>query len=212
MAQEKKKMPRMTSPKGIAKFPALSVPDTKFKKDGEFHVELLLDENDQANIKFVEGLRKLAEEAFQGFKAGLKKTAADKVRLHLPFKQDLNKEDEPTGYVAIPFKTAAQYIDKKTQETIQKSVPLFDAKGKAITSKPNVGGGSVIKVSFVPFEFYNASADKAGVSLRLQAVQILELKSYGSTAADHGFGQEEGGYDSSESEGGTDAGEGEGDF
>ena len=68
-----------------------------------------------------------------------------------------------------------------------------DAKGKPLTGETKVGGGSVIKVSYEVVPYYTAIAG-AGVSLRLKAVQIIELKAYsgGGNAESYGFGEEEG--------------------
>jgi hypothetical protein len=195
MAEKKEAPKKIVSPKGVAKFPALSAADMKFAKNGigTFHVELLLPADDAATTEFCNTLQKLAEEAYEEHKAALKGPKAKTVMLHVPFKDDYDKEGEPTGNIAVSFKSSSHYADKKTGELIEKKLPLFDSKGTLIETKVNVGGGSVIKVSFTPFGFYNATGQgMAGISLRMNAVQVIKLKTWGgASAADHGFGAEE---------------------
>ncbi|NBK25832.1 MAG: hypothetical protein EOM68_27940 [Spirochaetia bacterium] len=44
MSEKKEKPFRGTTPKGTFKWPHLIVPDTKYKPEGEYHVQLVLDE------------------------------------------------------------------------------------------------------------------------------------------------------------------------
>lgn len=200
MADEKKKADRYTSPKGIAKFPRLSEPDTKFRADGEYSVKLILAADDAACTDFCKLLKELSEAAFAEQKATLKPAKAKTLQLYLPFKDEEHHETgEPTGNVEFNFKTGAKFKDKKTDTMKDKKLNLFDGRGKLIETQVNVGGGSVIKVNFSPFSFYAANGNSAGVSLRMNAVQILELKTWGgASAAEYGFGAEEGAYEAEE--------------
>ena len=94
--------------------------------------------------------------------------------------------DDETGQICVKFNMKA-LIRKKNGEEFEQKPGIVDAKKKPI--KANVGGGSVIKVAFEPVPYYNAAAG-SGVSLRLKAVQVLDLVEYG--GGDYGFDEEEG--------------------
>jgi hypothetical protein len=173
---EKKERIRMTSPKGVAKYPHLSEPDTRFKKDGEHSVKLLLDADDATTHKFIAELDQHVQAAVAEQSKDLKPAKAKTLETYYPYKDELDKDTgDPTGNVEIVFKSTASY-KAKDGSIVNKSVALFDSKGQPIQRKVNVGGGSIIKVAFEPFGFYAASGNQAGISLRMEAVQIIELK------------------------------------
>jgi len=65
---------------------------------------------------------------------------------------------------------------------------VVDSQGRAVSTELNVGGGSIIKVGtgINPWSI----AGKMGVTLYLNAVQIIELVEFNSSP----FGKEEGGF------------------
>lgn len=179
---EKKKVERFVSPKGIASYPHLTKPDTKFNTEGEYKVSLIVSGGDASKaIDF------LTEQHTAAVSKAKKENAGKRVKESgLPF---IENDD---GTVTFKFKLKAKVTPKKGDPFEQKPA-LFDAKGKPLTGEPKVGGGSVIKVSYEVVPYYTAIAG-AGVSLRLRAVQIIELKEYsgGGNAESYGFGEEEG--------------------
>ena len=179
---EKKKAERFVSPKGIASYPYLTNPDTKFNPDGEYKVSLIVAGDDASKaIAF------LTEQHKEAVSKAKKENAGKRVKEgELPF---IENDD---GTVTFKFKLKAKVTPKKGDPFEQKPA-LFDAKGKPLTGEPKIGGGSVIKVSYEVVPYYTAIAG-AGVSLRLKAVQIIELKAYsgGGNAESYGFGEEEG--------------------
>ena len=179
---EKKKAERFVSPKGIASYPYLTKPDTKFNPDGEYKVSLIVAGDDASKaIDF------LTEKHNASVAQAKKENAGKRVKEgELPF---IENDD---GTVTFKFKMKAKVTPKKGDPFEQKPA-LFDAKGKPLTGEPKIGGGSVIKVSYEVVPYYTAIAG-AGVSLRLKAVQIIELKEYsgGGNAESYGFGEEEG--------------------
>jgi hypothetical protein len=84
------------------------------------------------------------------------------------------KEDED-GNVVFSFKSKRKPM-------------VVDSTGKAINEELPVGGGSTIKVA-AGLNAYNAGG-RIGVSMYLNAVQIVELVEYSSSP----FGKEEGGF------------------
>ena len=62
----------------------------------------------------------------------------------------------------------------------------------------------MLKVAFDPIPYYMASTNKAGVSLRLKAVQVIDLVTGGEKTADaFGFSEEDGTANTVPSEGNT---------
>jgi hypothetical protein len=200
------KSERFTSPAGIAKFPRLNEPDTKFKAEGEYKVTLVLTEEEANSI-----LEK-AKAPFEAFKAEEAKKLKKGQKLKeadLPVKDHYEGEELVEGMKEVTFKTKASGVSKKTGKAWEMKPALFDAKGKPLVPRPNVGGGSKLKVSY-SIGCYNTPAAGCGVSLRLEAVQVLDLKEFGGgDAKSYGFGEEEGyeGSAPSENEGFNDAGE-----
>lgn len=216
----------LTSPAGRALYPKLTEPDTKFKPEGEYSVKLLLTEAEAAPIlKLCEDMQEQA--ALDEVKAQAekgKKIKAEKIkRADLPVKPYEDPESgEETGEYVVTFKKKASGVSRKTGKSWSGKVALFDAKAKPIKGDNlQIWSGSVLKVSYSPEPFCTAIG--AGVTLRLEAVQILELVSGGQRdASGYGFGAEENGYsheaaddeaaDSGDDDGGDAADTGESDF
>ena len=59
-------------------------------------------------------------------------------------------------------------------------IALFDANVKPITNEPKIGSGTKLKMSVTPYTWFVPSQG-FGYTLRLKAVQILELKEYETT-------------------------------
>ena len=199
MANPKKET--FTSPAGKALYPKLQEADTKFKKEGEFSVKLLLSEADAAFIRSQceEAQEAAFQEEFEKQCAAKPKMKPEKIaegikRADLPVKpyEDPETGDE-TGEWQVTFKTKASGTNKKG-EPWERKVPLFDAKAQAITGKlPQIWSGSIMKVSYSVDPFCTAIG--AGCTLRILAVQILQLKTGGARdAGEYGFGAEDDGY------------------
>jgi len=78
-------------------------------------------------------------------------------------------------------------IKTSSGETAQRLF-VFDANGRAMKNFPAVYGGSKLKINFTPIQYYSPSMKQAGVLLRMNAVQILELATLTSfNAAEFGF-------------------------
>jgi hypothetical protein len=167
MSAPRKKFVRITSPLGTAIYPRLTTPDTKFDKDGVYSVELELDPKDKVAKEFVASLNKAADDAYA---AECESRGGKKLkRSAMPIKET----DE--GMIRIKFKLKAKAgNEEKSWE--QKPV-IFDSAGTAMQTPPNVGSGSKVKVAFEVVPFFTAMVG-AGISLRMKAVQIVELREY----------------------------------
>lgn len=176
------KQPRYTTPKGTAKYPWLSVPDTKFNSDGDYKVTLVLPVQEADTImQFLDEQLAASEALAKKNNPGKKVKVAD-----APY-----KVDEENGNVEINFKMKAK-VTMQSGESFDQKPALFDAKGKPLTDV-NVGGGSKIKVSYECVPFYTALIG-AGISLRLRAVQVIDLVEFsgGAAAGAYGFEEEDG--------------------
>ena len=103
-----------------------------------------------------------------------------------PYKKDEDSED-----FIFNFKLKASGVRPNGEKWKQKPV-LYDAKGNLLNSDVHVWGGTTGKVAFQPIRFHTMIG--ASVSLRLKAVQIINLVegSNQTSASSYGFGEEEG--------------------
>jgi len=212
MAEKKAANKTYTTPKGIAVFPWVNKPDTKFNPEGTYSIKLKLPTDDAKTQELIALIDKaMADAAAEAKKENPKKQikSAD-----APYKPEYDDNGDETGNTLFTFKLKAK-VKSKSGEVFSQRPKLFDAKGKAVTA--NLGGGSIVKVAFAIAPFY-APTLGAGVTLRLYAVQIIDLKTYGEKSADaYGFGEEEGYEGGSEGQAEDDVpqgveGDGNGDF
>ncbi len=183
---------RIVSPKGIAVWPRLNEPDTKFKQEGEYTVALAYDGDDAACNKLIAGLEKLRDEEFAKWLSEnpKKKKAAEVAPVYT---DEVDEEGDETGRKLLKFKMRASGISKKTKKHFTMKPDIFDAQGRKMANPPQIGGGSELKVSFEVGGFFVESAKKFYLTLRMVAVQVIDLVEFGSRkAGDYGFGEEEG--------------------
>ncbi len=188
--EKKKKYAQHTTSKGTFKFCHLNKPNDKFKAEGEYSVDFLqTPEEAKALTALIDAEMGLA--AVQAKKDNPKVKnikVADK-----PYKMDTDQDGNETGLIKFKFKAKASGMKKdKKPWTFRPAV--FDAKGGVIPNTVQIWGGTIGRVSFELMPFYTAQVG-AGVSLRLKAVKILDLKTgQGRDAKAYGFGDEEDGY------------------
>jgi hypothetical protein len=164
----------ITTPAGIARYPHLNRPDTKFDDVGVYKVNLELTAEEAE--PFITQIEALLAEFVAEKKRELKK---DKLKMHAaPW-------EENDGLVQLKLKVKAMGKGKDG-ETYSRQPKLFSASGEAITD--NIGGGSKIKVAVLPYVWYTASLG-AGVTLQPKAVQVLDLVTWGDggSAVSYGF-------------------------
>ena len=167
-----------TTPKGIAQYPWLSKPDTKFSEEGDYKVNLILPEKEagplveQINAAFAENMQ-----------AEMKKQNKKELKTaNPPYAQELGEDGSPTGNVIFKFKSKAAY-----------KPAIFDAKGKPMIDS-NIWGGSEIRVNGSIGGYYT-SLIGVGVALRLRAVQVIQyVEGSGEGASRFGF-EETAGYE-----------------
>jgi hypothetical protein len=185
---ERKKLQFHITPAGIAQYPRLTKPDTKFNPDGHYKVTLVLPGAEaQPLIELID--KAMGESLILARRENPTKAKTIKAATDKPYKAVTADDGNENGDYKFNFKMAASGRNKTTGETWSRKPVLFDAKLKPLIN-PKVGGGSTIKVKFEMFLFYTPLVG-AGVSLRLLAVQILDLVEYGGASAD-GFAAEDG--------------------
>lgn len=194
MAREK--LPIYVTPAGIAQYPWLTKPDTKFNADGEYRIGLILDEaTAQPLVEKLEALRDAAVKAKQAENPKIKVKTADS-----PVKPLLDKDkNEVEGKVVINFKMKAKITSKKTGEWWEQRPRIEDAQGTVLVN-PKLGAGSTVKIAFEAVPYLMASTKEAGISMRLKQVRVLNLVEFGGQAS--AFGGAEEGYGADEDQGG----------
>lgn len=179
----KVKNPRYTTPAGIAQYPYLTKPDTKFNPDGEYKISVEIPgAAAQDTVTFLD----------EQFAASVAKAKKDNPGKKIKEGDVPYSIAEDTGKVTVRFKLKAK-VTPKQGDPFEQRPALFDAKGKPIGAEAKIGGGSKVKVAYEMVPYYTAIAG-AGISLRLKAVQVIDLVEFsgGASSEAYGFGQEEG--------------------
>ena len=182
------KLPLLKTPAGIAVWPKLTKPDTKFNAEGEYTVKLAIpSEEAQDLIAELDKAFAAAQETAKEKNPGKKIKEATK-----PYTIEEDDDGNETGNIVVSFKCKAQITDKHGN-TRANSPKLFDSKNKEFPKDEEIWGGSTLRIAFNAIPYYTAMAG-AGISLRLKAVQVIELVSGagGGTGASYGFGEEDG--------------------
>lgn len=219
---EKQNVLEFTTPKGEAKYPHLNEPDYKFNDDGEYNCKLFMAEDGQVKlegeiISIAELEKRLDaeyESAIKAGKKGLKAKGTPPNKLEAttkpwgwndPTDDDGNviertDEDGPRLFY-VSAKMRASGTSKKTGKPYEMRPALFDCskpKPKVITTTcPQIGNGSILRLGLQAAPFLNGT--KAGITLRLQSAQVIEIKNEGGRDAEHyGFDGEDGGFEGEE--------------
>jgi hypothetical protein len=194
--------PKFTTSKGKFKYPRLNEPDMGNddypKPNGEYSVQLVQTAEEAKPLidKLTPLFEKAKEDGAEEF-AKLPPAARKKLKdvtVNDFFSTEFDKEtEEETGNLIFKFKMTASGVSKKTGKKWSRKPVVFDAKGKPLVNAPSIWGGTIGKVNFEVSPYFIKGTAAVGISLRLQAVQVIELVSgQGRDASDYGFGEEEG--------------------
>ncbi|CUU87483.1 ssDNA-binding protein [Campylobacter hyointestinalis] len=184
---QKKKPIKINTPIGIAKFPKIQEADTRFDDMGVYSTQLLLPKDDPNTDALIKRLKEVYEE----FRKELPAPKNKKEPESFGFVEDLDKDGNETDYIAFKFKAKAHYIDAKGAMNELPAPRVFDAKLNPIPSNIQIWGGSSIRVNFSPIPYFQGK--NCGVTLRLNAVQVIELNtSNGDSAESYGFNATDG--------------------
>lgn len=173
-----------TTPKGKAVYPRIDTPDTKFNPEGMYSCKLHVSEEDFNSFskEVSEIVEKAYKEECQIKGKKLRKASSSPLRI------------TPEGDFEIYAKQVARRETRKG--LLEFTVPAYDSQGKRIPETPNIGSGSILRMSVEVYSWYT-DVQGFGYTLRLKAVQVLELVEYNSLS--NPFGVVEGGYVQNES-------------
>lgn len=204
----KQALKKIVSPKGVASYPHLTEPDV-FKGKSSFKTNLVLDPADEGVQAYLDDLKAASEAAFSEGKANMEaslseakgkqikelKEKLETLRCHIPYEPEYADDGSETGRVIVKYKAVAggEYQSgPKAGQKWERKLPLFDCEKNELDPKTlRLWGGSVIRVQAEMNPFCMPATDRAGISLRLFAVQVIEVSEGGGGSAD-GFGVEDG--------------------
>lgn len=192
----------LTSPRGLAVFPWLNKPDTKFKTEGQYKVGLKLKTDDKLTQKFMGEIDAAMAQAVAQARTD-NPTKAKKIQAcaDKPYHAETDDDDNETGFTIFTFKMTASGTSRKTGKAFTMKPALFDAAGAPLDGEAKIGGGSLIRVSYELAEFFQTTKVGAGVSLRLNGVKVIKLVEWGGgDASAHGFAEDESDFEDSEAE------------
>ncbi len=194
------------TPRGTAIYPHIHKADVYTDENGvqgppTFKVDLSCDEAAAA---------KLTDELQAMLDAELENADEDKYE-EVYIDEDVTPFYTEDGKTTFKFKLNENGENKKTGDVWKNKPNIYDSKGVLIEKCPQVGNGSVLKVSFTPYTWTMPASKgkgkakksilRVGISLRLQGVQIIKLEQFsGATAERMGFGVEEEGFEYEQNE------------
>ena len=165
--------------RGQALWAKLFEPDTKFDANGIYSISLVLPEVDAADM--CEQLDTLCAAKFDE-EVEKKPALKNQLSIQPPYTPVYDRETgDATGEIEFKFKLKAK-VNTRDGRTFEQKVAVVDAKRTPMTEEIAIGNGSDVKVAFEPMPYMVAGTKKVGVSLRLKAVQVIDLVEYGSPA------------------------------
>lgn len=187
----------LTCPKGIAEYPHLNKPDTKFKSEGEYHVKLHIDEavSNDTIVKLGEAQKEALEmaqkEAQRQQKGKGKKITPQPA--NMPYYEAVDEDGNETGSMVFHFKSKASGTSQRTGKVWTRKLAKFDAKGQP--TEMNIFGGSLLKAAYKMIPWVNPKCEY-GVKMQIEGIQVIDLVTAGGakTAKTLGFGEEDGGF------------------
>jgi len=214
MAKDKRPpLPKFNTPVGVARYPHLNKPDTRFDDEGMYKCDLILDAEEAPVTELVDYLTGIRDERFKAEKKQAKKDGKKKKFSKAPiFELDLDEAGDETGKIILKTKLNAVGHNKAKDETWTNEPRLFDSNGNPLSPEVQVWSGSklIIAGTVNSYAMVNkvlvekpdgTTVEKkitsVGVSLKCKGVQVIELVTGGeATAESFGFGNVAGGYES----------------
>ena len=173
----------ITTPKGKAVWPRIDTADTKFDEDGVYSCKLHVTEGD---FKAFEAIVKPKLDA--AYTEECSRQGKDKIRMAASSPLRINEEGDHEIYAKQKAK-----VHTKSKGTLEFTIAAVDSQGKKI-AMPKIGSGSILKMA-VEVNTWFVPSQGFGYTLRLRAVQVLDLVEYGGGGdGSFGFGAEADGY------------------
>jgi hypothetical protein len=192
------KKPQLLTPRGVAIYPHLNTPDTKWKAEGEFKTRLAFDGDDAEVLAFMGQLYDLRDAKFNEITSALiadKKVArAKEIKKADVLRAELDESTgEETGRLIATVSMRHKVTSRKDGQVYLLKPLYYNAKRVELLNPPRIGGGSLLRCFVEPDAYMNESNKTVGVSLRLKAIQIIKLVSGGQRSAEaFGFANEDG--------------------
>jgi len=164
---------------GTALWAKVFEPDTKFNPLGDYSINLQMPLADSAAMS-----EKLEDIVQAKFKEAIEKDPRLKNTLST---QDVcqpvydRDTGDDTGNVEFKFKLKAK-VQKRDGTYYEQQPAVLDSKKVPMSKDTLIGNGSKVKVAFEPISYVMSSTKKVGVSLRMKAVQVIDLVEYGNSA------------------------------
>jgi len=165
---------------GTALWAKVFEPDTKFNPLGDYSINLQMPLAD--SVAMSEQLDGIVQAKFkEAIKEDprLKNTLTTQDVCQPVYDRDTGDD---TGNVEFKFKLKAK-VQKRDGTYYEQQPAVLDSKKVPMGKDTLIGNGSKVKVAFEPITYVMASTKKVGVSLRLKAVQVIDLVEYGQSAA-----------------------------
>jgi len=196
----KTKQIKITSPRGILKYPRLNEPDGKFDPERPAYRTSLILNGRNENVKaFLAKLDELMEQAKSQAAADFKELKIEtrkKIGEIIPnpaYSQVYDEEtEEPTGEIEVRFTRRAAGKRKDGTHWTAPRPPLFDSAKppKLISRNLEIWGGTVAAINFTINPYFMPATGKYGITLRIEAVQIFELVTKGGARSADYYGFE----------------------
>jgi len=164
---------------GTAQWAKVLEPDTKWNPLGDYTINLQMTQEEAAPM--CERLEELVQETFK--KAIKEKPPLKNSLTTQPVSSTVYDKDtgDDTGIEEFKFKLKAK-VQRKDGSYYEQKPAVLDAKKQPLPEGMLIGNGSRVKVAFEPFPYVMQATKKVGVSLRLKAVQVLDLVEYGNNS------------------------------
>jgi hypothetical protein len=189
----KKKYVNLVSERGVAVWPHVNSPDTKYNKDGLYHTKLAFDPSNPKQAAFLAALEERLEAWVESLTETLPPAKRKTLKINPVVQDEIDRDSgDETGRKLVSFKMYATGKDRDGNPT-KREPRFFDAKGARIPMSlvPRLSGGSVLKIDFSPSE-YHTGKNECGITLYLNGIQIITAVEY--SAGKSPFGDEGDGF------------------
>jgi len=164
---------------GTALWAKVFEPDTKFNPLGDYSINLQMPLAD--SVAMSEQLDGIVQAKFKEAiekDPRLKNTLSTQDVCQPVYDRDTGDD---TGNVEFKFKLKAK-VQKRDGTYYEQQPAVLDSKKVPMSKDTLIGNGSKVKVAFEPISYVMSSTKKVGVSLRMKAVQVIDLVEYGNSA------------------------------
>lgn len=172
---------RVNTPVGVAVYPHLTEPDYKFDADGVFKTNLAVAADEAVDlVGRLEEIRDAAHAEWLDDAKDAKVRAARK-KWTIAEVAEVELDDDGTESGRLIFKAKMKHnVKPKNGKPFKQSPILVDsANNKVVPGGLKLWGGSRVRLNCSVIPYAMDSSKTFGVSLRLYAVQIIELSAGG---------------------------------